>query len=460
MAAFLAPAEYWWGWGDLVFRWLHVVAAIAWIGSSFYFIALDHHLAPPASAEPTPSAASPARSGRSTAAASTGSRSSGSHPRGCPSGCTGSSGRPTRPGSRGSRSWSSSTSPTPRPSSSTARSPTCRPARRSRSRCGGLVARLARLRRASAGCSAATSRALAAAVAAGVVLAAWGASRLLAPQAAYIEVGAMLGTVMAAQRLLRDHPRPLGARSAPSRRAASPTRAGTPAAKQRSVHNNYLTLPVLFAMLSFHFPFTYGARHAWLDPGRADGARRVRPPLLQPAPPRAATPGGSRPAPRPGWSSLAVVLRPAPPRPGRGRPAAALRDRAGDRRRPLRALPLAVADRARLQRAAGGDRARHRAEIRADASLIQAVAVDSEAMPLGNATGMTQRRARRRSRAGSRRASVRRMLEIEAAGMRFRARFEEAEAPATVAAFRAILPFERPDHPLPLERGVELDPLG
>ena len=34
--------------------------------------------------------------------------------------------------------------------------------------------------------------------------------------------------------------------------------------KQRSVHNNYLTLPVLFAMLSNHFPFTYEHAHAWL----------------------------------------------------------------------------------------------------------------------------------------------------------------------------------------------------
>ena len=28
-------------WMSLVFRWLHIVAAIAWIGSSFYFIHLD-----------------------------------------------------------------------------------------------------------------------------------------------------------------------------------------------------------------------------------------------------------------------------------------------------------------------------------------------------------------------------------------------------------------------------------
>jgi uncharacterized membrane protein len=35
-------------------------------------------------------------------------------------------------------------------------------------------------------------------------------------------------------------------------------------AKTRSVHNNYLTLPVLFTMLAGHFAFTYGADAAWL----------------------------------------------------------------------------------------------------------------------------------------------------------------------------------------------------
>ncbi len=47
------------------------------------------------------------------------------------------------------------------------------------------------------------------------------------------------------------------------------------AGKTRSVHNNYLTLPVVFAMLSNHFPFTYGHTHGWLDPRRADGDRRA-----------------------------------------------------------------------------------------------------------------------------------------------------------------------------------------
>src|SRR5438270_2830615 len=43
----LAVDPYLWDWGDLLFRWLHVIAAIVWIGTSFYFVALDNHLLPP-----------------------------------------------------------------------------------------------------------------------------------------------------------------------------------------------------------------------------------------------------------------------------------------------------------------------------------------------------------------------------------------------------------------------------
>ena len=35
-------------------------------------------------------------------------------------------------------------------------------------------------------------------------------------------------------------------------------------AKQRSLHNNYMTLPVLFIMISQHYPMTYGADRPWL----------------------------------------------------------------------------------------------------------------------------------------------------------------------------------------------------
>src|SRR5581483_3511898 len=38
---------YWLDWLSLLGRWLHLVAGIAWIGSSFYFIWLDNHLLPP-----------------------------------------------------------------------------------------------------------------------------------------------------------------------------------------------------------------------------------------------------------------------------------------------------------------------------------------------------------------------------------------------------------------------------
>ncbi len=40
---------YVWDWLDLLFRWLHVIAGIVWIGTSFYYVALDNHLRPPAS---------------------------------------------------------------------------------------------------------------------------------------------------------------------------------------------------------------------------------------------------------------------------------------------------------------------------------------------------------------------------------------------------------------------------
>ncbi|MDC1383179.1 urate hydroxylase PuuD [Candidatus Puniceispirillum sp.] len=38
--------DYLWMWSELVVRWVHVIAGIAWIGSSFYFIALDLSLRP------------------------------------------------------------------------------------------------------------------------------------------------------------------------------------------------------------------------------------------------------------------------------------------------------------------------------------------------------------------------------------------------------------------------------
>jgi uncharacterized membrane protein len=96
-----------------------------------------------------------------------------------------------------------------------------------------------------------------------VVLASWGASELFAPRAAYLQIGAMLGTIMAANVLLSIIPAHRKLVTA-MEEGREPDPAPLLDAKQRSVHNNYLTLPVLFTMLSGHFAFTYSHDQAWV----------------------------------------------------------------------------------------------------------------------------------------------------------------------------------------------------
>ena len=96
-----------------------------------------------------------------------------------------------------------------------------------------------------------------------VALTAWGTGELLAPRAAYLQVGAMLGTIMAANVLLviiPAHRQLVRAMEA----GEEPDPVPLLRAKERSVHNNYLTLPVLFTMLAGHFAFSFGHEHAWL----------------------------------------------------------------------------------------------------------------------------------------------------------------------------------------------------
>jgi uncharacterized membrane protein len=96
-----------------------------------------------------------------------------------------------------------------------------------------------------------------------VVAVAWISSELFTPRAAYLQVGAVLGTIMAANVLFVIIPahREL-VRAKEEGREPDPAPAFR--AKQRSVHNNYLTLPVVFTMLAGHFPLTFGSDHAWL----------------------------------------------------------------------------------------------------------------------------------------------------------------------------------------------------
>jgi uncharacterized membrane protein len=104
---------------------------------------------------------------------------------------------------------------------------------------------------------------LAAAVFLFVVASAYVSSQLFSGRAAYLQVGAMVGTMMAGNvlfNIIPAHRKLIAAKEAG--REPDPTPGIE--AKVRSVHNNYLTLPVVLAMVSNHFPWTYGHQRGWL----------------------------------------------------------------------------------------------------------------------------------------------------------------------------------------------------
>ena len=106
-------------------------------------------------------------------------------------------------------------------------------------------------------------RYVAVAVAALVVASAFAADQLFAARASFLQVGAMLGTIMAANVFLVIIPAHRELIRAKQEGREPDPEVGL-RAKQRSVHNNYLTLPVVFTMLAGHFPLTFGQEHAWL----------------------------------------------------------------------------------------------------------------------------------------------------------------------------------------------------
>ncbi len=96
-----------------------------------------------------------------------------------------------------------------------------------------------------------------------VVVAAWLACQWFAGRAAFLIVGAMIATTMSANVAMWIIPG--------QRKMVASIKAGQPIdpihgkiGKQRSVHNTYFTLPVLFAMLSNHYSFTWSHPHNWL----------------------------------------------------------------------------------------------------------------------------------------------------------------------------------------------------
>lgn len=85
----------------------------------------------------------------------------------------------------------------------------------------------------------------------------------LSGRAAYIHIGAMLGTWMTANVFMRIIPRQIKMVEAAQKGELVNQEWGKNA-KNRSTHNTYFTLPVIFIMLSNHFPQTYGHEYNWL----------------------------------------------------------------------------------------------------------------------------------------------------------------------------------------------------
>jgi len=213
----------------------------------------------------------------------------------------------------------------------------------------------------------------------------WAASlldSLFNARAAYMHVGAMMGTVMVANVFLVIIPN--------QRKVVADLTAGrTPdpapgaAAKQRSLHNNYMTLPVLFIMISPHYPMTYGAGRPWLvlallaltgvavrhvfnlrGRGQPTGWAIVLAIALALASVTYVTLEKGDVAPAPAQDLTYAEIEPI---------LATHCAACHSVNRPPRAIALDSWER-----------------VRAASARIRAVAVDTEVMPLGNPTGMTQ----------------------------------------------------------------------
>lgn len=96
-----------------------------------------------------------------------------------------------------------------------------------------------------------------------MTVATWGLTQIFSDRGAFIHIGAIIGTIMTGNVFLVIIPN--------QKKVVASMLAGEkpdPAlglqAKQRSLHNNYLTLPVLLIMISNHYPMLFGNPYNWL----------------------------------------------------------------------------------------------------------------------------------------------------------------------------------------------------
>jgi uncharacterized membrane protein len=251
---------YWTDWLDLLIRWLHVIAGIVWIGTSFYFVALDNHLGRPR------------------------------EQRDVDEGVGGESWEIHGGGFYRISKWTVAPRELPEPlhwfkweAYTTwlsgfallvvlyyfdAETYLVDKSVRDISPAAAVILSLLGLGLAwvvyDLACRVLRIEALMAVFLFGLVVAsAYVSSEVFSGRAAYLQVGAMLGTIMAANVLFNIIPAHWDLIRA-KQAGEPPDPAPGLEAKRRSVHNNYLTLPVVFAMISNHFPFTYGHDQGWL----------------------------------------------------------------------------------------------------------------------------------------------------------------------------------------------------
>jgi len=219
-----------------------------------------------------------------------------------------------------------------------------------------------------------------------VALAAWLACHLFAGRAAFLLVGAMLATAMSANVAMWIIPG--------QRKVVAALKAGQPVdpvhgqrGKQRSVHNTYFTLPVLFAMLSNHYSFTYASEYNWvfLIAIMAAGAAIRQFFVL-----RHGYKLGRNAHPWP-YAAVGVALllalvawlRPAPAAPAAAAPVAGLAEV-----RAVVAQRCVMCHGEALQ--SKGVRLDSAAELQKHAQQVYQQVVVSRVMPMNNATGMTE----------------------------------------------------------------------
>jgi uncharacterized membrane protein len=254
--------DYLLDWCGLLVRWLHVVAGIAWIGSSFYFVWLDNHLEPQGSAEP----ADPNVAGELWAVHGGGFYRSRKY-RVAPA---------VLPPTLHWFYWEAYTTwlsgfgllvllyflRAEAYLIDRSVAALTKPAAIAIALAVLVVSWLVYdgLCRSPLGRN---GRALAVAVALVTSFEAWGVCQLFGGRGAFMVFGAALGTVMVANVLFVIIP---GQRELvrAKREGREPDPGPGLRGKQRSVHNTYFTLPVLFVMISNHYAMTYGTRYNWL----------------------------------------------------------------------------------------------------------------------------------------------------------------------------------------------------